>query len=278
MSGARVLAGPVAIDPLDQREVLERLEGLVRDGAGHYVCFCEANLIARCLDDPRLAEVLRRADLALPDGTSTARLAGLRASNHVERVPGPVFMLAALRHGLPLGWRHYFLGGAEGTTAALVDVVRARFPRLEVAGWASPSFGSWTDVEQREIVDAIERSRPDLVWVALGSPRQEFWMAEHAGRLSAPVFLGVGAAFDFHTGVQRWAPRWVRAAGLEWLFRTLFGGPRVLARNLRCVPRVGLLLVREWLRLRLPGAQSRRELAPNRAGELPREVQGPDEP
>ncbi len=274
MTPRRVPAGPVPITPLGRAEALERLAALVKNGHGHYVCFCEANLLSHCLGDDELVAVLERADLTLPDGTATALLARLTTERRVERVPGPDFMIAACEYGVARGWRHFFVGGVEGAAAILVASLRERFPGIEIAGWFCPPFQAWAEDDQHEVEALIERTRPHLVWVALGSPRQEYWMADEVEKLQAPVFLGVGAAFDFHTGMQRRAPRWLRHVGLEWLYRMATGGRRVLARNLQCVPRVGALLAREWVRIKVLGLEPGDEKAPEGAQEAPDQVEG----
>ena len=120
------------------------------------------------------------------------------------------------------------------TRAALVDyaALLRRFPGLVVAGTYSPPFRPLTPEEDEQIVAMINRARPDIVWVGLGAPKQEYWMAEHVGRLEAPVMVGVGAAFDFHSGRKKQAPRWMQRSGLEWLFRLLTEPRRLWRRYL----------------------------------------------
>ncbi len=278
MSAAWVPAGPVRVNPLRMPEGLAALDTLVASGQSGYVCFCEANLLAHCMRDAHLVEVLDKGALVFPDGTATALLARISERRLVNRIRGPEFLLEACGHGLERGWRHYFLGGAENNTRFLVERLERRFPGLQVAGWQAPPFRPWTEDEQRSIASDIESSGADLVWVALGSPRQEFWIAELASELDSQILLGVGAAFDFHTGVQRWAPVWIRKLGLEWLYRMVTGGSRVFRRNLRCVPGVGLLVVKEWIRVRLLGAEPRGQQAPERASEPAYEVERASEP
>src|SRR6185295_17153445 len=134
-----------------------------------------------------------------------------------------------------VGWRVYFHGGASGVAAALAEEMRRRHPGLVVAGADSPPFRPLTGEEDAALVEAINGSEADLVFVGLGCPKQETWMADHRGRLAAPVLLGVGAAFDFHTGRVRQAPRWMMAAGLEWLFRWS-QEPRRLGRRKTSTP------------------------------------------
>jgi N-acetylglucosaminyldiphosphoundecaprenol N-acetyl-beta-D-mannosaminyltransferase len=149
---------------------------------------------------------------------------------HVERVYGPDLLLACCAQSVARGDRHFFYGGAEGVAERLIGRLQSRYPGLNVAGSYSPPFGPMTAAEDADIVRRINEAAPDIVWVGLSTPKQERWMAEHAGRVHAPVLVGVGAAFDFHAGVKRQAPRWMQRAGLEWLFR-LGTEPRRLWRR-----------------------------------------------
>jgi N-acetylglucosaminyldiphosphoundecaprenol N-acetyl-beta-D-mannosaminyltransferase len=139
-------------------------------------------------------------------------------------------MLAVAERSLETGWRHFFYGGAEGVPELLRDRLVERFPGLDVVDVYSPPFRPLTEEEDAEIIARIDASGADIVWVGLSTPKQERWMAVHAGRLRAPVMLGVGAAFDFHAGLKAQAPRWMQRSGLEWLFR-LLTEPRRLGRR-----------------------------------------------
>jgi N-acetylglucosaminyldiphosphoundecaprenol N-acetyl-beta-D-mannosaminyltransferase len=130
------------------------------------------------------------------------------------------------------GYRHFFYGGAPGVAVELAARFSARFPGLIVAGTYCPPFRPLTAAEDRQVVAIIERSRADIVWVGLSTPKQERWMFEHQERLSAPVLIGVGAAFDFHTGRVARAPACMGEHGLEWLFRLLMEPRRLWRRYL----------------------------------------------
>jgi N-acetylglucosaminyldiphosphoundecaprenol N-acetyl-beta-D-mannosaminyltransferase len=145
-------------------------------------------------------------------------------------------MLAACRRSLETGWRHYLYGGAEGVPELLAARLAERFPGLGIAGAFSPPFRPLTDAEDDEIVRRINATRPDIVWVGLSTPKQERWMASHLRRIEAPVMVGVGAAFDFHAGLKRQAPKWIQGSGLEWLFRLATEPRRLWRRYLRNNP------------------------------------------
>ncbi len=156
-----------------------------------------------------------------------SRLYGWR---NTRRVYGPDLMLDLCERSLATGYRHFFYGGQEGVPDRLSDRLQRRFPGLIVAGTYSPPFRTPTEEEDEEIVRRINDAKPDIVWVGLSTPKQEHWMAQHVDRLAASVLIGVGAAFDFHAGVKRQAPRWMQQSGLEWLFR-LGSEPRRLWRR-----------------------------------------------
>lgn len=128
------------------------------------------------------------------------------------------------------GYRHFFYGGAPEVATQLAARFGARFPGVQVAGSLSPPFRELTDDEENKLLDLIQRSNPDIVWVGLSTPKQEKWMRQHRDKLAVPVLVGVGAAFDFHIGRVRQAPRWMRDHGLEWSFR-LCSEPRRLWRR-----------------------------------------------
>ncbi len=184
-----------------------------------YVCVVPAHSVMDCVRDRSLAPVFNRAGMCTPDGMSIVWLLKLHGHRNVNRVYGPDLMLAVCERSVASGWRHFFLGGADGVAEQLAVRLENRHPGLAVAGTQSPPFRPVSVAEDDEMVERINASRPDIVWVGLGSPKQERWMAEHRGRISAPVMVGVGAAFDFLSDHKAQAPRWMQRSGLEWLFR-----------------------------------------------------------
>jgi N-acetylglucosaminyldiphosphoundecaprenol N-acetyl-beta-D-mannosaminyltransferase len=158
-----------------------------------------------------------------------------RGHRNMRRVYGPDLMLKMLERSARQGYSNYFYGGADGVADDLARAMTARFPGLQVVGTHCPPFRSLTEDEKHALISEIDRLRPDLMWVGLSTPKQEMFMSEFHSVLRAKVMLGVGAAFDFHTGRVRQAPRWVMKAGLEWFFRLCMEprrlGPRYLRNN-----------------------------------------------
>jgi N-acetylglucosaminyldiphosphoundecaprenol N-acetyl-beta-D-mannosaminyltransferase len=153
--------------------------------------------------------------------------------SHVDRVYGPDLLLALARRG---GYRHYFYGGAPGVPEQLVSNLKSKFPSIDVAGIYSPPFRSLSAKEDETASALIRSSQPDIVWVGLGTPKQERWMASHVNRLKGAVLIGVGAAFDFHAGTIKQAPRWIHRSGFEWLFRLVIEPRRLWRRYFTVIP------------------------------------------
>jgi len=233
----------VPLDGVDTGGALRKIDRLLSDGRKHFVLFPDAWNMYHATRDERLRQIYSQASAVFPDGISWLLLARLQGLRLPERIPGPAFLVAACQYGLRFGWRHFFYGGAPGISERLARTLTQRFPNLKVAGTFSPPFRPLTDREEAEVKSLIEASGAQLLWVALGAPKQEYWMAQHLGTIHVPVMLGVGAAFDFHSGTRPWAPRWVRALCLEWAYRTVTGGRVTFFRNIKCVSSVARLLM-----------------------------------
>jgi N-acetylglucosaminyldiphosphoundecaprenol N-acetyl-beta-D-mannosaminyltransferase len=240
----------VGVSAVDMERALAVIGGWIEERSPHYVCVRDVHGIVLSQHDEELRRIHDRAGLVTPDGMPLVWLSRLRGHRWVERVYGPDLMLAACEASLRLGWRHFLYGGDEGVAGRLADRLRERFPGLAIAGTYTPPFRPLAPDEDREVIERIERSRADIVWVGLGTPKQERWMAEHVARVAAPVLIGVGAAFDFHAGVKRQAPRWMQRNGLEWLFRLASEPRRLAGRYLRSNPEFLRLLLLDALGVR----------------------------
>ncbi len=173
-----------------------------------------------------------RAGLVTPDGMPLVWLSHFHGFLHVRQVCGSELMLSFCEYSLTKGYKHFFYGGAEGVPDLLNKRLTARYPGLEVVGTYSPPFRPLTPEEDQQIVDLINATKPDIVWVGLSTPKQEQWMSDHLGKIEATVMIGVGAAFDFHAGLKKRAPRWMQRSGLEWFFRLLAEPCRLWKRYL----------------------------------------------
>lgn len=217
------------------RDLVLGVRGQKRRG---YICVTGVHGVMEAQDDPALKRIHNEAWLVTPDGMPLVWL----GPAGVTRVYGPDLMLAVCEAGRATGLRHYFYGGAPGVAEALAARLAARFPGLAVAGTFTPPFRPLDAAEFASLQAGIARAQPDVMWIGLSTPKQERFMAEHWRRLDAGVLIGVGAAFDFHAGRVRQAPRWLQRSGLEWLFRLCSEprrlGPRYLRHNPRFVARV----------------------------------------
>ena len=229
-------------------EAVAEIVRMARAGERGYVCVFAVDSLLKCHDDPRLAAVARGASMALCDGMPLV-FAGRRfARLPMDRCYGPDVMLDVLDRGRAAGLRHYFYGGADAETSRrLRENMAARFPGLRICGAEVPPFRPLTEAERREAAARIDASGADVVWIGLGTPKQDFWMAEMRPLLKAPVLVAVGAAFAFHAGTVRQAPRWMRRSGLEWLFRLCAEPRRLWRRYLLGNPRFLWLAARQWV-------------------------------
>ena len=219
--GVRLNAAPFA-------EVLERVLRAPDRGDRLSIHFATAHTVVEAQRNDELRRALA-AGIVEPDGMPLVWL-GRRAGARVERVCGPDFMPAVVQQGVASGRKHFFYGGAPGVPEALAARLVAQFPGVRVSGTVSPPFRALASGEEESLAAQINAAEPDYVWVGLGTPKQDLWIAANRSRLRAPVLLAVGAAFDFHAGRRRRAPRWMQRSGTEWIHR-LSTEPRRLARR-----------------------------------------------
>jgi N-acetylglucosaminyldiphosphoundecaprenol N-acetyl-beta-D-mannosaminyltransferase len=232
----------VGISTLDLSDTVSLIHRWVEHGEKHYVCLTNVHSIIEAQHDPTLRDVYNRAGLATPDGIPLVWLSQLQGFARCERVYGPDLMLKVCEPTADKRFRHFFYGGGPGTAERLREKLTQRFPSLQVVGTHSPPARGFGEIEDPRIIEGINAAAPQIVWVGLGAPKQERWMADHQQKLNANVLIGVGAAFDFFSGGKRQAPLWMRKSGLEWLFRLLAEprrlGPRYLRTNPEFVLRV----------------------------------------
>jgi N-acetylglucosaminyldiphosphoundecaprenol N-acetyl-beta-D-mannosaminyltransferase len=220
----------VGVSALDLGQAVSIIEGWIERGERHYTCVTGVHGVMESQRDEALRRIHNAAGLVTPDGMPLVWLCRLQGTGQVERVYGPDLLLACCARTAATGRRHFFYGGAPGVPDELAARLRERFPGLVVAGAYSPPYRPLADLEDEEIVRRINDAAPDIVWVGLSTPKQERWMHDHLGRVTAPALVGVGAAFDFVSGRKPQAPRWMQRSGLEWTFR-LACEPRRLWRR-----------------------------------------------
>lgn len=226
-SRSRVVGVP--IDPLQHAEIAERLMEWAKAGRSSYVCFVNVHSAIHASFDERHHRVLRRADVAAPDGAPIAWTLRRKGHRGQRRIDGPGMMWRLCARSEAEGVKVGLYGSTPSTLEALKRELQSAFPRLEIGYAYSPPFRELLPAEDAAVSEAIARSGVGLLFVGLGCPKQEYWMSRHQGRVPA-VMLGVGAAFEFHAGTAPRAPRWMREHGLEWMHR-MWTQPRRLWRR-----------------------------------------------
>ena len=234
----------VGISTISMADAVAEITRWIEQREQHYVCVTGVHGVMESQRDPELLEIHNNSGLTTPDGMPMVWAGHRAGATHMTRVYGPDLMLAMLEIARQRGWASYFYGGAEGVPEMLAGRLQERLPGLQVAGTYSPPFRPLTADEDAEVVSRINTAAPDLVWVGLSTPKQERWMAGHVGRLTAPVLLGVGAAFDMHAGLLPQAPPWLQRHGLEWLYRLAKEPRRLWRRYLGNNPRFVAAIVR----------------------------------
>ena len=217
------------VDALSWKDAIEQVAAWGAVRASRYVCVCNVHSIVTARHDVELRQALDGADLSTSDGAPIAWAMRRLGITSQERIAGPDLMWRYLHHAERVGQQIFLYGSTEETLHRLRDAIARDFPRMDIRGMLSPRFGPRLPAEDAADILAINASRAHLVFVSLGCPKQEKWMAEHRGKINA-VMIGVGAAFDFHSGLKSRAPLWWQRHGLEWLYR-LGMEPRRLSRR-----------------------------------------------
>ena len=222
----------VSFDFVLMRQVIDAVEQWRRRGNRSYIVLTNPHSVMLCRRDEQMRRATLAAGLTLPDGVGVVLAANLLGYGRQHRVTGPALMLDLCDRGRERGLRHFFYGGSEGVADELARRLSKEFPGLNVVGTMSPPFRKLSEDEDRAAIAEINATKPDIVWVGLGAPKQEKWMREHLGRIHATAMIGVGAAFDFHSGNVQWAPWWVPHFGVEWAYRLMLEPKRMWRRNL----------------------------------------------
>ena len=246
----------VGVSAINMGDAIAVIERWIEQRTPHYVCIRDVHGVVASRRDPRLRDIHDQAGLVTPDGMPLVWLSHWLGVKRVERVYGPDLMQAISARSPRRGYRHFYFGGAPGVADRLATTLVAANPGLNVVGTLSPPFRPLTPEEDAHVVAQINAASPDIVWVGLGSPKQEYWMASHVGLINASVLIGVGAAFDFLAGTKRQAPIWMQRNGLEWVFRLLSEPRRLWHRYAVVVPIFICLALRQILVARTRSQES----------------------
>ncbi len=237
----------VRVDATNYTDATRKIAGWARESRSGYVCCAAVNNIMEARRSPDYRIVMDQADLVTSDGMPLVWMLRWLGARPATRVYGPDLMRHLLKASEDAGIRVGFYGGNEAALARLVSFVRRRFPRLQVAYAEAPPFRALTAEEDRRTTQAIQDAGVRILFVGLGSPKQDRWMHAHKDRVQA-VMLGVGAAFDFLAGAKPQAPQWMQAGGLEWAFRLATEPRRLWRRYLTQNPKFVVLALAQLLR------------------------------
>lgn len=219
------------INVTDMDKTVRYIEAHLEELKGHYICVSNVHTTVTAYRDPEYRRVQNGAAMNIPDGKPLSIVQYLRGEKEAGCVPGPDLMPELFALSEEKGYRHYFYGSTQETLDALRKKLTERYPKMNIVGMYSPPFRPMTEEEDREAVERINAAEPDFIWVGLGAPKQEKWMAAHDGRVCG-IMLGVGAGFDFHAGTVKRAPMWMQEICMEWLYRIGQDPKRLLVRYL----------------------------------------------
>jgi N-acetylglucosaminyldiphosphoundecaprenol N-acetyl-beta-D-mannosaminyltransferase len=241
----------VALAVSDYDEVIAWMDATIASGERGWLTAAAVNLVMSAHDDPATMRAVQAATLAVPDGQPLVWALRLLGHERATRIYGPDLMERYCAHAADSGVPIYLYGGRSQEALALLTArLVERFPGLRVAGGQSPPFRALTAEEQARVVEEIDRSGAQVVWVGTGQPKQELWMSEMRPRLEAPLLVGVGAAFDFHAGIVSQAPSWMQRNGLEWVYRLSREPKRLWRRYASQNPRFVAGFAHQWIRER----------------------------
>ena len=247
---------PIAV--VDYARTLDWIDAMVAARRRGYVCVCNVHTVMASQEDPELRTALLSSSLNVPDGQPLVWALNALGHSLRDRVYGPELMARAFARARSSGHRFYLYGGRDQEALVQLGVsLRERFPDAIVVGGCAPPFRPLTVEEREAIVDEINESGADVVWVGIGVPKQEKWMMALRPYLEAPVLIGVGAAFDFHAGLVPQAPPLLQKAGLEWAYRLAQEPRRLWRRYLRYNPRFVRAFARQLVAYRAIGPNAR---------------------
>lgn len=219
----------VNIAAINMDWLLDFIDKNIKKLSGDYICVSNVHTTVTAYEDPSYMKVQNGGLLAMPDGGPLSSVGRKRGYTEMQRTTGPSFMGEIFKISASKGYRHYFYGSTDETLEKLHQKLSTNYPGIQIAGMYSPPFRKLTDEEDQQVVDRINETKPDFVWVGLGAPKQEIWMYEHQGRVDG-LMVGVGAGFDYFAENIKRAPNWMQKCNLEWLYRLMQDPTRLFKR------------------------------------------------
>jgi N-acetylglucosaminyldiphosphoundecaprenol N-acetyl-beta-D-mannosaminyltransferase len=238
--------GRIRISGTNRREAIETFFQLIKEKIGGFITVRDAHGIVESQTDIRLRDIINGARMTLPDGMPIVWI-GKWKGVPVQRVTGVDFADDIMRDPRARYLRHYFYGGKIDSNSRIVAYAEKLLGKNAIAGWLSPPFRPAGSIEDPTVIKQIAATKPDVIWVGLSTPKQEYWMANHAACFPNTIFVGIGAAFDFLAGTQQRAPSFVQQIGFEWLYRLTKEPKRLWPRYKRVVPAMLKIIILELL-------------------------------
>lgn len=219
----------VNIAAINMEWLLKFTEKNIKNLSGDYCCVANVHTTVTSFEDKNYCAVQNGGILAIPDGGPLSTIGKKRGFKGMSRTTGPSYMGEIFKVTAEKGYRHYFYGSTEETLEKLYQKLNENYPGIQIAGMYSPPFRPMTQEEDEAIIDRINETNPDFVWVGLGAPKQEKWMAAHQGKVKG-FMVGVGAGFDYHADNIQRAPKWMQKINMEWFYRLLQDPRRLFSR------------------------------------------------
>ena len=219
----------VNIAAINMNWLLKYIDENLSDIKGDYICVSNVHTTVTSYEDAAYCAVQNGGLMAIPDGGPLSSVGRKRGYSDMDRTTGPSLMGEIFKISAEKGYRHYFYGSTEETLKLLEEKLQENYPGIQIAGMYSPPFRPLTEEEDKNIIENINKTKPDFVWIGLGAPKQEKWMAEHQGKIDG-LMLGVGAGFDYYAENIKRAPMWMQKSNLEWLYRLMQDPKRLFKR------------------------------------------------
>ena len=222
----------VNVSCLDMNKAIELVTNNLENLSGKYICVSNVHTTVMSYEDAEYRNIQNSASFVFPDGKPLSVVAKKREYKNIERVTGPDFMDKMCDISNEKNYRHFFYGSTEKTLEKLKQHLKEKYPNIEIVGMYSPPFRELTEQEDEEIINKINETNPDFVWIGLGAPKQEKWMYNHKDKIKG-LMIGVGAAFDYHAGNIKRAPMWMQKCSLEWLYRLIQAPKKLFCRYMK---------------------------------------------
>ena len=219
----------VNIAAINMEWLLKYLDENIDDIKGDYICVSNVHTTVTSYEDASYCAIQNGGLMAIPDGGPLSTVGHRRGYKNMSRTTGPSLMGEVFKISVKKGYRHYFYGSKEETLEMLYQKLNQNYPGIQIAGMYSPPFRPLTEEEDKVVIERINETKPDFVWIGLGAPKQEKWMAAHQGLVEG-LMIGVGAGFDYHAGNIDRAPEWMQKSNLEWVYRLIQDPRRLFGR------------------------------------------------